>query len=699
MLANRRRTLDTLDGMAHSGPWMLFSGYLHQLKEAGDDLSCRLRSRSLAFAALCIARCGSVAIVEDGRFTRSITTPRIRPARRFAPRAAPRRNCLHHERLTRPLRRTRPKGEADPGWEQISWDEALDSTAAAMRGWRAVTGRSWRSACLPLPPPRSPIRRLPASADERVRHAEWSGLGLCGWGRAIATRYAFGVGSVATGSGGGAMADIDNSGCLILWGYNPTYSRLTHATASRGAQARDEAHCHRPAPCRTRQQGRSLAAGSPWHRRSARARPCACHDQRGWYDREFVRSWTNAPHLVRSDTGRLLRAAIFAEGGRPAHFVAGIGSAARPVAYDPATGRYGGAGEACARRRGPCRDAAGCAALPSGVRALRRALPPLHAGGGRRSAGLRPTGGGSSAADLALAAGFLLRWSGHEHHANTTEMARAMSLLYALTGSFDSAAAMCCSPPSRRADHRRGPAGGADGAGGGAWERPLGPARWNNVSTHDFYRAMLDSKPYPVAARRLRLEPAARLFRRRARAPALAALEFYVHADLFMNPTAELADIVLPVASCFEREALNFGFDISAEAQSQMQFRQPSFRRPAKRARIPTSSSILPAGSGLLRISGTATSTPPTVTSSPHRGEPGAAARRAGRHAVPLHTRYAKHAEPDARAIRAASPRPRARSSSAPRLSWIRAMRRCPILRSPSARWRRPIWRPVSRCS
>ena len=26
MLANRRRTLDTLDGMARSGPWMLFSG-------------------------------------------------------------------------------------------------------------------------------------------------------------------------------------------------------------------------------------------------------------------------------------------------------------------------------------------------------------------------------------------------------------------------------------------------------------------------------------------------------------------------------------------------------------------------------------------------------------------------------------------------------------------------------------------------
>jgi anaerobic selenocysteine-containing dehydrogenase len=34
---------------------------------------------------------------------------------------------------------------------------------------------------------------------------------------------------------------------------------------------------------------------------------------------------------------------------------------------------------------------------------------------------------------------------------------------------------------------------------------------------------------------------------------ALKALEFFAHADLFMTPTAELADIVLPVASSFER--------------------------------------------------------------------------------------------------------------------------------------------------
>src|SRR5205807_82617 len=41
---------------------------------------------------------------------------------------------------------------------------------------------------------------------------------------------------------------------------------------------------------------------------------------------------------------------------------------------------------------------------------------------------------------------------------------------------------------------------------------------------------------------------------------ALEALDFYVHADLLMSPTAELADIVLPVATPFAREGLKIGF-------------------------------------------------------------------------------------------------------------------------------------------
>ncbi len=56
---------------------------------------------------------------------------------------------------------------------------------------------------------------------------------------------------------------------------------------------------------------------------------------------------------------------------------------------------------------------------------------------------------------------------------------------------------------------------------------------------------------------------------------ALAALDFFVHADMFMTPTAEYADVILPVASPFEREALKIGFEVTPEAQSLVQLRAP----------------------------------------------------------------------------------------------------------------------------
>ena len=44
------------------------------------------------------------------------------------------------DRLLFPMRRTRPKGDPDAGWQRISWDEALDETAAAIRRIAAESG-------------------------------------------------------------------------------------------------------------------------------------------------------------------------------------------------------------------------------------------------------------------------------------------------------------------------------------------------------------------------------------------------------------------------------------------------------------------------------------------------------------------------------------------------------------------------------
>ena len=214
-------------------------------------------------------------------------------------------------------------------------------------------------------------------------------------------------------------------------------------------------------------------------------------------------------------------------------------------------------------------------------------------------------------------------WSGHEHHANTTETARAMALLYALTGSFDQRGGNVLFPAvPDTGNHRRGAAGGAEhGAcrggedtsarAGGVEQRlragflPRG-ARWRTLSNTRARGNRLDlllAFSDPLRGRR-----------------ALAALDFYVHADLFMNPTAELADIVLPVASCFEREALRFGFEISAEAQSLVQFRQ-RVAPPPGAARSDTDIIFdLAVRLGSASISGTGMSRRPTATSSRRAG-------------------------------------------------------------------------------
>ena len=542
------------------------------------------------FCGLCIARCGTIATVEDGRFTRLDPDPTHPTGQALCAkgRAAP-ELVYSKERLTAPLRRTRPKGDSDPGWVEISWDEALEAIAAAMRRLAATHGP--QSVAFSQSSPSTTAIGDSAAFMRRLMNAfgtpnlVWA-LDLCGWGRGFATRYAFGVGSVATGGGGGAMADIENSGCLILWGYNPSYTRLTHATATVAALKR----------------GMKLIVIDPRHVGLAskadlwlRIRPGAdgalalglAHVMisRGWYDREFVRAWTNAPHLVRSDNGRLLRAADLAEGGDAGHFVAWDGLAGQPVAYDPATGGYGASVEhlalegevAVATKEGllPCRPAFAhyaelCARYaPERVAEISWIVPDQLEAAAELIWRSRPVS--------------YYAWSGHEHHANTTETARAMALLYALTGSFDQRGGNVLFPavpnPAITGDdlpaaRRMAPAVGVE-------TRPLGPAKWNNVSAQDFYRAVLESEPYPMRGlvgfgSNLLLAFSDPLRGRRA----LAALDFYVHADLFMNPTAELADIVLPVASCFEREALRFGFEISAEAQSLVQLRQPVVAPP-----------------------------------------------------------------------------------------------------------------------
>ena len=57
-----------------------------------------------------------------------------------------------------------------------------------------------------------------------------------------------------------------------------------------------------------------------------------------WYDRAFVREWTNGPLLVRSDNGRLLTKGDLTVTGSDRRYVAWNEAKGSPVLYDPASG-------------------------------------------------------------------------------------------------------------------------------------------------------------------------------------------------------------------------------------------------------------------------------------------------------------------------------------------------------------------------
>src|SRR3954465_11090037 len=85
------------------------------------------------FCPLCVSRCGATATVADGEFVALEPDPAHPTGQALCVKgkAAP-EIVRHPERLLYPLKRTRPKGDPDPGWQRITWDEALDSTAARM---------------------------------------------------------------------------------------------------------------------------------------------------------------------------------------------------------------------------------------------------------------------------------------------------------------------------------------------------------------------------------------------------------------------------------------------------------------------------------------------------------------------------------------------------------------------------------------
>ncbi|RHW27224.1 molybdopterin oxidoreductase [Nocardioides immobilis] len=464
------------------------------------------------YCPLCVSRCGALATVEDGRLLALQPNPDHPTGRALCVKGKAAPDIVEHPgRLLHPLRRTNPKDAADPGWERISWEEALGTIARRLLALKAEHGPEVVAFSSSSPS----TSAISDAIDWVLRLVRAFGtpnfstyMELCGWGRYLAPLYTYG-----TSVPGVYLPDLDNAGCILFWGYNPSVARLAHATSTAAAVARGA----KLIVVDPRKVGLAAKADH-W----LRVRPgtdaalalALTHVmiENGWYDADFVRDWTNAEDVVEGRTVWSLLTARCAE-------------------YPPEVAE----------------DITGVSAadIVAAARTLWESRPVAF-----------------------------YTWSGLEQHSGTTQITRAINVLYALTGSFDvpGGNVLFESVPANRIDgmelvSRDGP------ATVGLAERPLGPARFGFATGEDVYTAALDGRIKALVG--FGGNPVMAHGDSARGRDALRSLDFFVQADLFMTPTAELADIVLPVTTPFESEALKIGFEYSQEAQSLVQLRRP----------------------------------------------------------------------------------------------------------------------------
>jgi anaerobic selenocysteine-containing dehydrogenase len=482
----------------------------------------------------------------------------------------------HPDRLNYPLKRTRPKNDPDPSWQRVTWGEALDDIASRINAIRESDGS--RAVALA----KGTTGGTSISDSERwlsrflnlLGSPNWvSTTHVCNWHKDTGFSYTFGV-EIPT-------PDVVHSGAFLLWGHNPSSTSLILAHDIVAARRRGM----KIVAVDPRRVGIAAQADVLLQVRPGTdgALALALIDyviKQKLYDETFVRQWTNGSFLLRADTGVPLTEADLTEAGASARFVAWDERRDTSVVYDPATGKHeiepaqlALFGERLVttkdRRKISCRPAfAALAALAVDHNAERTALiTGVSAEKVRQAAELL-------AANRPVS---MFMHNGVGQHTNATQTSRAIATLYALLGDFDKTGGNVVFPkapvnvvsakeslPREMAEQRIG-----------RERKPLGPpAKPGNCAAYDIFTAILDGRPYRVKAL---INFGSNTIMsagdsQRAR-DAFRAVDFAIASELFMTPTAELCDYVLPAASFLEMANLAAGFTHRAEGKLHVQYR------------------------------------------------------------------------------------------------------------------------------
>ncbi|MBS9719442.1 molybdopterin-dependent oxidoreductase [Tianweitania sp. BSSL-BM11] len=522
------------------------------------------------YCTLCRSRCGTINRVVDGKLVAVANDPEHPTGKATCPkgRAAP--EIVHApDRLLYPMKRTRPKGEADPGWQRISWDEALDTIADRLSRIAAESGPE-AVAFEVTTPSGTPISDSIDWIERFIRlfgsPNTIYGTEICNWHKDVAHAFTFGCGM--------PTADYARADLNILWGHNPSNVWLSQA----GRLADGSDHSAKLLVIDPRETAHARQADL-WLRVRPGTDAALALGLIRWmirndaFDAGFVSRWTNAPLLIDRSTGHFIKAAEVVAGA-VGHLVFDQRRGA-PVACDPSHPNGDAALDGAFSLT--TLDGRSLVAQPA-FAALREACEPYDPHHVEHETGIAPE-------DLERAARLIVdagpkvayhSWTGVGQQGNATQTERAIAVLYALTGAFDQVGGNRIYGPLPQnklstfdllADSQKKKALGVR-------ERPVGPPASGWVLAKDVYKAILHAEPYPVRAlfgfggNMLVSHPGGR-----TGIEALRALEFHVHCDLFHTPTNAYADILLPVSSPWEHEGLRLGFEIDENAAGHVQLR------------------------------------------------------------------------------------------------------------------------------
>ncbi len=536
-----------------------------------------MKKKIPSYCAQCRSRCGCLAVVKDEKLLSIEPLPRHPTGKKLCPKGKAAPQIIYHKaRLLSPLKRKNPKTNPDPGWEPISWDEALNQIAKKMLAIRERHGAEQVAFSVTTPSGTNIsdsigwIQRFIRvfGSPNTIYSTE-----ICNWHKDYAARFTFGT-DIGT-------PDFENTDCVLLWGNNPEETWLARSIEIRKALKR----------------GAKLIVIDPRPTRFARIADCWIRPRPGSdqeialclahllidskkFDKNFIKNWTNAPLLVRSDTGYFLRESELKEEGSENICFGYDQSNQTLVRYDISLGIWLDSithvATSCLVEVSTTVGNIRCETAFFLYSSLVSRYAPVAI---EEFTGV-PQKTLHKAANIlsTVSSVAYYAWNGVSQSTNATQTDRAISLLYTLTGSYGSVGGNVAGVAAEFHD-----ISGTDLISEkqklkalGLEKRPLGPGLMGWVTGRDVYRAIVKRQPYPVrmlfsfGGNLLSAQPDTRLAHK-----ALQKLDFHVHADFFLNPTANFADIVLPVSTAWEREGLQTGFDASLKGMKWVQLRKP----------------------------------------------------------------------------------------------------------------------------